>query len=205
MSGHVPVSSEDDGLRPRDRRCRLRQHAAGRGSRRTCGSRSSRAISSGARASTAAASRRRCSSTPADVAQAVRHAGRYGIDAELRGADWPAIRERIFGRIDPMPERAVAYRRRRASTCTSGTHGSSGRVCSRSTARSCAASTSSSRSDHGRVSRRSLVSTAVAYHTSDTMMRVDALPDVDGGARRWFRRRRDEPRVRIARHRRSRS
>src|SRR6476619_5094788 len=47
----------------------------------------------------------------ADVAQSARHAGRYGIDAELRSADWRAIRERVFGRIDPLPPRAVAYRR----------------------------------------------------------------------------------------------
>jgi mycothione reductase len=47
----------------------------------------------------------------ADVAQMVRHAGRFGIDAEWAGADWPAIRDRVFGRIDPLPGRAVAYRR----------------------------------------------------------------------------------------------
>ena len=47
----------------------------------------------------------------ADIAQMVRHAGRFGIGAKWAGADWPAIRERVFGRIDPLHERAVAYRR----------------------------------------------------------------------------------------------
>jgi mycothione reductase len=47
----------------------------------------------------------------ADVAQEVRHAGRFGIGAKWLGADWPAIRERVFARIDPVHERAVAYRR----------------------------------------------------------------------------------------------
>jgi mycothione reductase len=47
----------------------------------------------------------------ADVAQAVRHAGRFGIGARWRGADWPAIRGRVFGRIDPLHEQAVAHRR----------------------------------------------------------------------------------------------
>ncbi len=47
----------------------------------------------------------------ADVAQAVRHAGRFGIRAGWKGADWPAIRDRVFGRIDPLHERAVAHRR----------------------------------------------------------------------------------------------
>ena len=47
----------------------------------------------------------------ADVAQEVRHAGRFGIGAKWAGADWPAIRDRVFGRIDPLHEQAVAYRR----------------------------------------------------------------------------------------------
>jgi mycothione reductase len=47
----------------------------------------------------------------ADVAQTIRHAARFGIAAEWRGADWPAIRDRVFGRIDPAHESAVAHRR----------------------------------------------------------------------------------------------
>lgn len=47
----------------------------------------------------------------ADVAEAVRHAGRFGIGAKWTGADWPAIRGRVFGRIDPLHEQAVSYRR----------------------------------------------------------------------------------------------
>jgi mycothione reductase len=47
----------------------------------------------------------------ADVAQTVREAGRFGIGAEWTGADWSAIRDRVFDRIDPLPERAAAYRR----------------------------------------------------------------------------------------------
>jgi mycothione reductase len=47
----------------------------------------------------------------ADVAQTVQHAGRFGIDASWAGADWTAIRSRVFGRIDPLHERAVAHRR----------------------------------------------------------------------------------------------
>lgn len=47
----------------------------------------------------------------ADVAQAGRHAGRFGISAKWNRADWPAVRDRVFGRIDPLHERAVAHRR----------------------------------------------------------------------------------------------
>jgi mycothione reductase len=46
----------------------------------------------------------------ADVAQTVRRAGRFGIGAEWTGADWPAIRDRVFGRIDPLSGLAVAHR-----------------------------------------------------------------------------------------------
>jgi mycothione reductase len=47
----------------------------------------------------------------ADVAQAVRLASRFGIAAEWAGADWPAIRDRIFGRLDPLSGKAVVHRR----------------------------------------------------------------------------------------------
>jgi len=47
----------------------------------------------------------------ADVAETVRHARRFGIGAKWTGADWPAIRERVFGRIDPLHEQAAAHRR----------------------------------------------------------------------------------------------
>lgn len=48
----------------------------------------------------------------ADVA---RHAGdgeRFGVATRFDGADWPAIRDRVFSRIDPIHDDAVDYRRR---------------------------------------------------------------------------------------------
>ena len=47
----------------------------------------------------------------ADVARTVQHADRFGIIAQWGGADWAAIRDRLFSRIDPLHDRAVAYRR----------------------------------------------------------------------------------------------
>ena len=38
----------------------------------------------------------------ADVANTITHAARYGIDATLDGVRWPDIRDRVFGRIDPI-------------------------------------------------------------------------------------------------------
>lgn len=46
----------------------------------------------------------------ADVARTVAHAGRYGIDATLQGADWAAVRDRVFGRIDPIAAAGEEYR-----------------------------------------------------------------------------------------------
>jgi Pyruvate/2-oxoglutarate dehydrogenase complex, dihydrolipoamide dehydrogenase (E3) component, and related enzymes len=48
----------------------------------------------------------------AEIAETVRHAGRYGIRAELVGADWPAIRDRVFTRIDAHSEETLVSRRR---------------------------------------------------------------------------------------------
>jgi mycothione reductase len=49
----------------------------------------------------------------ADVAETVRDAGRFGIGAELVDVNWPAVRQRVFGRLDPKDGQAVAYQRRR--------------------------------------------------------------------------------------------
>src|SRR5690606_2504776 len=46
----------------------------------------------------------------ADVAEAVRGAATYGLDATLHGADWDAIRNRVFGRIDPIADAGRRYR-----------------------------------------------------------------------------------------------
>ena len=52
---------------------------------------------------------------PADLAEEARHAERLGLDISVNGADWAAIRDRIFGRIDPISERARVPRQRLAN------------------------------------------------------------------------------------------
>ena len=47
---------------------------------------------------------------PADVAQHIRHAARYGIDASIDKVRWTDIRDRIFGRIDPISAGGQEYR-----------------------------------------------------------------------------------------------
>ena len=121
----------------------------------------------------------------ADVAQAVRHAGRFGIGARWTGADWPAIRSRIFGRIDPLHEQAVSYRQ------------SSGIDVFLGQARFTGHKVLSVGDDELRADRFVLAAGSrpvipplpgladVPYLTSDTVMRLDALPKsmvVLGGA-----------------------
>ncbi|CAM4058207.1 mycothione reductase [Nocardiopsis rhodophaea] len=46
----------------------------------------------------------------ADTASAPPHGERLGVDLRLEGVDWPAIRDRIFGRIDPIAVSGERYR-----------------------------------------------------------------------------------------------
>ncbi|AXH95831.1 mycothione reductase [Ornithinimicrobium avium] len=46
----------------------------------------------------------------ADVARTVVDAGRFGVDATLDGVRWRDIRDRVFGRIDPISEGGRDYR-----------------------------------------------------------------------------------------------
>lgn len=47
---------------------------------------------------------------PADLALQARDGGRFGITTSFDGADWPAIVQRVFGRIDPIAEGGRQYR-----------------------------------------------------------------------------------------------
>ena len=48
----------------------------------------------------------------ADVAASARGSARFGVTAHVDDVDWPAIRDRVFSRIDPIHDRAVEFRRR---------------------------------------------------------------------------------------------
>ena len=47
---------------------------------------------------------------PADVAFSAAHSAKLGIDTQFNGADWSAIRDRVFGRIDPISAGGREYR-----------------------------------------------------------------------------------------------
>ena len=46
----------------------------------------------------------------AESAAAVTNAAKYGVSTSFDGADWPAIVDRVFGRIDPIAEGGRQYR-----------------------------------------------------------------------------------------------
>ncbi|WP_405021094.1 mycothione reductase [Kitasatospora sp. NBC_00070] len=46
----------------------------------------------------------------ADTARAPEHGAVLGLDLALRGVDWPAVRDRVFGRIDPIAAAGERYR-----------------------------------------------------------------------------------------------
>ncbi len=47
---------------------------------------------------------------PADLAESARHSERVGVTLSFDGIDWPGIRDRVFGRIDPITEGGEEYR-----------------------------------------------------------------------------------------------
>jgi mycothione reductase len=55
---------------------------------------------------------------PADIAQHLRHASHLGIDATLDKVRWRDIRDRVFGRIDPISVDGHAYRAHRSPNVT---------------------------------------------------------------------------------------
>jgi len=118
---------------------------------------------------------------PADVAHQARHGSQLGLRTSYDGASWPAIRDRIFGRIDPIERSGRQYRQSLAnidlyeSHCTFADnhtlhiHGDEEREIT---------------ADQVVIAAGSRVLPAeipgledVTYHTSDTVMRLEELPE----------------------------
>ncbi len=114
----------------------------------------------------------------AQVADQVRHASEFGIEAKLTGIDWPAIRDRTFNRTDKL---SAAGRRSRAESdavtliegrarftgphelaIDDGTRVTADRIVLATGARP--------------VIPPPIAESGVGYHTSDTVMRLDELP-----------------------------
>jgi mycothione reductase len=107
----------------------------------------------------------------------VHTARRLGVHATLDRVDWTAIRDRVFGRIDPIHDKAVAYRRK-AGIDVYADHA---RFISPKVLQVGSEQVSADTMVVA-VGSRPVVPAIpgldeVAFHTSDTIMRIDAVPE----------------------------
>jgi mycothione reductase len=119
---------------------------------------------------------------PADIAQHIRHAGRYGIDATLDKVRWRDIRDRIFGRIDPISADGHAYRAHRSPNVTFYDGHARFTGPKQLTVEGPADQTADLTADRIVIATggRPLIPFSVRdvpYHTSDTIMRIDDVPE----------------------------
>ncbi|MEO6700870.1 MAG: mycothione reductase [Jatrophihabitantaceae bacterium] len=114
----------------------------------------------------------------AEVADSARHASRYGVDAHVDQVRWTDIRDRIFGRIDPISAGGQDYRTNGSNTTTFLGHGEF--VGPKSIQVSTGATLTADQiviATGGRpMVPPMVVDSGVPFHTSDTIMRIEALP-----------------------------
>jgi mycothione reductase len=122
---------------------------------------------------------------PADIAEAVRHAGKLGVDASVDKIRWSDIRDRVFGRIDPIAAGGREYRMQRCPNVTvyEGHARFSGPK-QLEVERTDGSGTDTIIADRiviaagGRpIVPEVIADSGVPFHTSDTIMRIDDVPD----------------------------
>ncbi|MEY8017159.1 mycothione reductase [Mycobacterium servetii] len=118
----------------------------------------------------------------ADVAQTIRGAARYGVDAHLDGVRWADVVSRIFGRIDPIAVGGEQYRRSAANIDVYREHTrfgpaqSDGRYLLRAGTDEFAADQVVIAAGSRPVVPPAISASGLDYHTSDTVMRIPELP-----------------------------
>ncbi|MDN5727710.1 MAG: mycothione reductase [Propionibacteriales bacterium] len=115
---------------------------------------------------------------PADLAASPAEAARLGVDLEFRGADWPGIRDRIFGRIDPISAGGEDWRRQNANVTLYREHARF--IGERTLDTGTGEQITADRIVIAAGSRATIPDIAgidqVTVHTSDTVMRLASLP-----------------------------
>jgi mycothione reductase len=119
----------------------------------------------------------------AEVAQTVRNAARYGVDAHLDGVRWDDIVSRVFGRIDPVAASGEDYRRSSPNVTVFAAHTRFGPVLpdGRYTLRTDGGDEFTADQVVIAAGSRAQVPDAIAasgidYYTSDNVMRIAELP-----------------------------
>jgi mycothione reductase len=120
----------------------------------------------------------------AEVAETIRNSSRYGVDSSIEKVRWPDIVSRVFGRIDPIAAGGESYKRSLPNISVYGSHTQFGptQPDGRYTLRTEAGDEFTS--DQVVIAAGSRVNIppaitdcGVRYETSDTIMRIPALPD----------------------------
>ncbi|MFD9958569.1 mycothione reductase [Amycolatopsis sp. NPDC058986] len=122
----------------------------------------------------------------ADVAATPSKSARLGVDEELLGVRWRDVRDRIFGRIDPIAAGGADYRRSHEDNANVDLYEGEGRFTGHKELR---VSFPDGRPDEVLTADRFVLAAGgrpvipdvpgladVGYHTSDTVMRLDELP-----------------------------
>ncbi|MFI5592956.1 mycothione reductase [Amycolatopsis sp. NPDC051758] len=123
----------------------------------------------------------------ADVAYTPSHSAKYGVDEELKGVRWRDIRDRIFGRIDPIAAGGAEYRRSHEDNKNVDVYEGTGRFTGHKELR---VSFPDGRPDEVLTADKFVLAAGgrpvipdiaglgdVDYYTSDTVMRLDELPE----------------------------
>ncbi|MEJ7628976.1 MAG: mycothione reductase [Nocardioidaceae bacterium] len=114
----------------------------------------------------------------ADLASATRGSARFGVDAHVDKVRWIDIRDRIFGRIDPISAAGASYRRESNHVTVYDEH-------ARFTGARRLVLAGGQELEADRIviaaGSRAVIPDVpglaeTAFHTSDTVMRIDALP-----------------------------
>ena len=120
----------------------------------------------------------------ADVAETIRTAAQYGVDAHIDGVRWDDIVSRVFGRIDPIGLSGEDYRRSAPNIDVYGQHTRFGPVqadgryllrtdCGEEFTADQVVIAAGSRP----VIPPAILASGVDHHTSDTVMRIAELPE----------------------------
>lgn len=122
---------------------------------------------------------------PAEIAEHAELTGpRLGVDTTFNGADWPAIRDRVFGRIDPIAEGGRKYRSEEQDNVT--VYPGSARFVGDRTITVTIPGQEDVMVSADQVvlaagarvgAPEVVIDSGVPYHTSDSIMRVDKLPE----------------------------
>ena len=116
---------------------------------------------------------------PADLARTVSHeAARLGVDTTLDGIRWREIRDRIFGRIDAISSSGRDYRREGSNSDLYEVHADfvAPREVKLASGETITADQFVLALGSRAVVPKVVLDSGVEFHTSDTVMRIDALP-----------------------------